>query len=289
MQRLYNYRSSTAARNIKFNKSRLVGVVVPEIPAYAEMIAGVCEYCTNKGYQVLVSASADSTEKKRLSEMLEREVGGLIVCLTDGGDLASLEKATEAGVKIVLADRPASEHVFDTFCADNYSMMRKVTSTLLGVGFEELALLTPRFGTNNALFAKYTAFSDEMKEKCEHINAYVTLKEDDYKRRLVEFVLENRDKRLAVIASDSRTFFGVIKAAKSINLRIPSEIAVIGYDNSPWNEYSGYSAVIEPLYDIGKKAAETLVTRLAEPFTPDPLYTELDSNIVLRASTELND
>jgi LacI family transcriptional regulator/LacI family repressor for deo operon, udp, cdd, tsx, nupC, and nupG len=89
----------------------------------------------------------------------------------------------------------------------------------------------------------------------------------------------------AVFTASNLMTLGALQAIHERGLRIPKQIAVVGYDDLPWatSLQPPLTAVAQPARDVGVTAARLLLDRLAEPERPTRRII-LDTHLVIRAS-----
>jgi len=58
---------------------------------------------------------------------------------------------------------------------------------------------------------------------------------------------------------------GALRAARDMGLRIPEDLAIIGFDDIQLSAYVGLSTMMQPMYDIGRQAIQQLLRRIEEP------------------------
>jgi LacI family transcriptional regulator/LacI family repressor for deo operon, udp, cdd, tsx, nupC, and nupG len=93
------------------------------------------------------------------------------------------------------------------------------------------------------------------------------------------------DRPTAIFAGNNQLTLGVISAVKERNLRIPDDMAVVGFDDAPWAELlaSPLTTIRQPTYEMGRRAAELLFSRMAQPDRMPALIT-LRPELVIRRS-----
>lgn len=295
------YRPNIIAQNLKSKKTGLIGVIASDItnPFVSILIKGIIDVCIKEGYQVIAASADEKTEKEieYIKSMVDRQVEGLIINTT-GNNEEFLEYMKSKDIKMVLADRPMKHCILDTVTTDNYKMTTKTIKTLYEFGFEKVALFSNEVHRSNVRLSRYNAFIEESKKYVDDPNdlAYIlerSAKEDtyiDYKNALLDVMNRNRNKKIAVFTVNGVTMLNLLACAKDLNLKIPEDLGVCGYDDWAWARLigSGISVVSQPSYEVGTKSAEILIGRIKnEISTQEPMYVELSSKLILRGSTNI--
>jgi len=294
-----NYRPNAVARSLKSKRSGLIGVIVSDIsnPISVSLIKGVIDYCTTEGFQVLTASSDECKKKEReyLLSMVDRQVEGIVVNVVDFKGSETLDSLMSQGVNIVLADRIVESGLFDTVTTDNYDATRSAIKFLYNEGFEVVGYFSSDLLLSSVRKIRLKAFMDESIDHGSDPERLVYILPDDNEeecqRALVEFILQNRGKHLAVFASTPMALLSLLGAAQSLNLRVPRELGICGYDNLGWTKLidGGISVVEQPFYDVGKESAKILINRIRNgmPEDEDKMYVELKSTLILRNSTKI--
>lgn len=84
-------------------------------------------------------------------------------------------------------------------------------------------------------------------------------------RRQALDLLQQPERPTAIFAGNDTLALGVLKAARELGLRVPEDVAVLGFDDADFAEYIGLSTVSQSLEESGRLAVEMLLSMLAEP------------------------
>ena len=296
-----DYRPNIIARSLKSKKTGLIGVIVSDItnPVTINLVKGIIDHCTKEGYQVITASSDEKTTKEReyILSMVDRQVEGLIVNIVDFNDYDLLESLTYKGVKIVLADRTISAPFLDMVTTDNYTMTRKAIRALYDKGFGIVGLFSSDLLKSNVRLARYNAFLEESLEYMENPHKLVYLFRgeniNEYKCALEDFLThahKERKQKPAIFASTPMALLNLLSASQELNLCIPDDLGICGYDNLHWTQLvgGGISVVEQPFYDVGVESAKILIGRLREDLLDNnPAYIELKSQLIFRSSTNI--
>lgn len=78
-------------------------------------------------------------------------------------------------------------------------------------------------------------------------------------------LMQQRVRPTAIFAGNDTLALGVLKAARELGLRVPQDVAVLGFDDADFAEYIGLSTVSQSLEESGRLAVEILLSILADP------------------------
>ena len=89
-------------------------------------------------------------------------------------------------------------------------------------------------------------------------------------RRLAHQLLDLPVPPTAIFAASDTQALGVLKAARERGIRVPQDLAVIGFDDLPVADYVGLTTIRQPLEESGRLAVDLLLARLVDPSRPPP-------------------
>jgi LacI family kdg operon repressor len=117
--------------------------------------------------------------------------------------------------------------------------------------------------------------------------------EDEYKKALQEFITKHRGKKIAAFSATPMALLNLIGATYALNLSIPEDLGILGYDNLHWTRLigGGISVIDQNFYDVGIESAKLLIKRIRGKASGKSnekcKYIELESKLVLRNSTKI--
>ena len=185
---------------------------------------------------------------------------------------------------LVLVD--GHHELLDSFTVDNQTGALLAIQYLERIGYRHFALLADHHENHSAqlrfqdcrraLRKAGIDLSDNMIIRDHHEQSgYLAMKN----------FLEQRDQNvpLAVLLADENQMLGAIKAIQQAGLRIPDDVALIGFENSALAEHAGLMTVRQPLEEIGYRAVKQLVARLENPDSL-PQRLTLQAELIVRKS-----
>ena len=266
-----NYRPNPIALSLKERRSSSIGVVVCEIANnfFSQTINGIESIAYNRGYHVIISQSHESYEREvvNVDHLASRSVDGLLVSLSsETTDVSHFIKLHEKGLPIVFFDRVTNEIVTHKVIADNYKAAYDATVHLINKGYKKIAHITSApflsitkerlEGYKNALLENGLPFNEQYVKYCSHGGMIV---------EEIEAALNNllniKQRPNALITAGDRITVGGLKAIKNIGLKIPDDIAVVGFTNSNIPELMSptLTTIRMPAFEMGRVATELLI------------------------------
>lgn len=265
------YRPNSMAVALKTQKSYSIGVVVPQIVSafYASVVKGIEEVANNLGYQVFVSSSNEDMEKeeKNVFGFLDHRVDGMIVSLSKATDsFKHISYIEDRDVPLVLFDRTSKEINVPKVVANDADAAYLAISHLIAGGAKRIALLTgPEHMLigRNRLRGYKAALTNHNIEIDNKLITRCNLTVDDAKNATLR-LLEMENRPDAIFGINDEVAIGALFAIKECGLKIPDDVAVVGFSNSNRSRYiePSLSTMDQNPVKIGTLAAKLLFDQI---------------------------
>ena len=285
------YQPNRAARRLRANTNDVLGLIISDIenPYFISVVRGVEDAAYAEQMSVVLCNTDEKPEKQRmyLQVMQAEQVAGLIIAPTHMEDGAELAPLIQAGMHMVLLDRRASNCKVDAVTVDNVGGAYDAVKHLIDLGYRRIGLVggVPHLTTGKERNEGYCkALSDAGIEPDE---AYIKI--GDFKTesgyRLTHQLLASAPPPRAIFAANNLMTLGALRAIHERGLRIPEDVALVGFDDMPWSGElcPPLTAVAQPTYDLGQEAVRLLVRRLHDPHTSFNTVV-LQTHLVIRES-----
>ncbi|MGA7521176.1 MAG: LacI family DNA-binding transcriptional regulator [Acidobacteriaceae bacterium] len=286
--RRFNYRPNYFAKSLRNSRSMSVGVIVPDLSdGYFPVVMNAIEKHLLKAHYFYVTAShyrRPELVEEYCIRLLDRSVDGLL--LLD----------TPAKVKVPVPTVAVSSHnpapgivnvILDHDCA-----ARLALSHLRELGHERIAFMRGAPGITDAKY-RWESILTTAAEMGIPVRPELTIQlrevtqspEAGY-RHTRELLDKTRD-FTAIFCFNDISAIGAIRAIRDIGLRIPADISVIGFDDIITAAYyePPLTTVKQPLRDMGLRAAQILLARIAEPDKEYPSEIVMEPELIVREST----
>jgi LacI family transcriptional regulator, galactose operon repressor len=285
--RSLGFQPSQLARGLRRNQTSMIGMIMPDItnPFFPAVVRGVEDVAYKRSYRIVL-CNTDNDPGKEISYLNElrsyRPAGLLVIPAADSGIAAHLKAVSTSGPPVVCIDRRPDGWPGDTVLVANEAGAYSATSHLLRVGHRNLAVITGPMHLTNAV-ERLAGFQRALKEarvgiEPEYIQEARFDRHSGYEAAMR--VLRLLPRPTAIFACNDLMAFGVLLAARELNLRCPEDLSVVGFDNLDFTEFTApaLTTVHQPGYQLGATAARRLVERidgLKEPSKTIVLPTEL--------------
>ena len=264
------YRPNPFAVSLRFDTTRTIGIVVPDVSFshYAHIVKRIEAEARNNGYMCIITDSDDKPETESYClELLENmHVEGIIICPTQNTtDFSQLLRLKKANMPIVFFDRAPDIDISSVIINDATSALQ-ATNSLIDDGARRIAFLggsnlmkqtaDRKHGYLQALRERGIPIRTEL-VKCHNISFNSGLSDT------LE-LLSLPEPPDAIIASHGLLAISALQAVTSQRLKIPEELAIIGYLSDWVSEmcHPRISFVRQNLREIGIKAFRLLIDQI---------------------------
>ncbi|ROM91155.1 LacI family DNA-binding transcriptional regulator [Pseudomonas brassicacearum] len=285
-----DYVPSAVARSLKAKTTATIGLLVPNSlnPYFAELARGIEDYCERNGYCVILCNSDDNPDKQRsyLRVLLEKRIDGLIVA-SAGGDSGLAQGLAGVRTPMVIVDRGLEGLDADMVRIDHEYGAYLATRHLLELGHRDIATIGGPAHTSVAQM-RLAGYCRALKEAGVEVPGKWMLESDftSIGGYNAATMLLEKNPPSAIFAGNDMIGIGVLRAAAERNIRVPSELSVIGFDDIQMSRYvyPALTTVGQSILQLGEMAAEVLLRRIGTP----ELATDqriVKPSIVMREST----
>jgi len=290
-----NYKPNTIAQGLRFSKSNVIGVIIPEIVHYffSTIISGIEDIVQQYGYNIIVTQSSESFEKEKanLQTLFDSRVDGILLDISrETVSTEHIELIRSKGIPVVLFDRPLAKAPFSTVKVDDFNGAYLATEHLIKNGYERIAHLSgpPKMELSmNRLNGYKKALSDNgiLFKKSWIIGASDRTEIDAYNS--VADVLKKGDID-SIFAINDMAAIGAVKAAESLGIKVPSEFGVVGFSNWGFTTLTNppITTIEQPGFEIGQIATKLLIDEIESDMEIQPEIVELKTSLIVRGSSK---
>lgn len=282
-----HYVPNLLARGLVQNRTPTVGVVVLELanPFFAPMLAAIEAVAAKRGFLVVVGESGrdEDTERQYLERFRQLRIGGLIVTPVRVEHLA----AAAAGTPTVVMARRWDDGDYVT--ADNTEGGRLVAGHLLTRGYTRIGLVhgaRPDSANLSRVVGFRTALGAGGIPVPERWTLVTPGTRIEHGIEAADWLIGLSDRPAAVFVTTDRMAMGVVSRLTDRGIRVPEDIAVVGYDDIPYAAAARVplTTMAIPMWQLGEAAAEILFDRYNRVGPQEPRQVLLAPELVVRAS-----
>ena len=234
------YTPSELAKQLKSQRSGLIGVIIPKINSYttSEVVAGISSTLAPMRYQMLLANTENSPAQEREAYDLfrrQRVAGVLHLATTVDDGLASAIR--EAGLPIVMIGQDASRLGMTSVIQNERAAARQITEHLLSTGHTKVGLVTVGAEDIQVGGERTAGYIEALEARGLPVNPAMIVRAsfrpeagEEAAERLLRAPLEERC--TAVVAVTDRLAIGVMACLHDHGIRVPRDIAVAGMGDS---------------------------------------------------------
>ncbi|MFC4532219.1 LacI family DNA-binding transcriptional regulator [Sphaerisporangium dianthi] len=283
-----------SASTLRAGHSRTIGLSVIDIgnPFFTDVAAGVEEAASELGYAVILGNSSGDRvkEERNLRVFAEQRVRGLLITPSDD-DPARLDVVRDRGISVVLVDHPAHRLDQCSVAVDDIAGGLTATGHLLAGGATRLAYVTGPLTMRQCLDRRRGA---EQAVAAAGLDPATTLE-------VVEVPVMNAragqraGERLAsagrlpdaIFCANDLLALGLLRALLQAGVRVPGDVALIGYDDIDFAAASAVSlsSIRQPTHKLGRIATELLLDECDDPESHAHQQITFQPELVVREST----
>jgi DNA-binding LacI/PurR family transcriptional regulator len=296
-----NYHPNALARGLKRQRTHVVGILLPDIanPFSAELAQGIQEVLLERGYTSFITTSERSVQREQaaLRALFDHRADGIVVATREtkaGNDF--LLRMAESDLPMVAVGRALNHPRVDRVTADHWKGGYEAVEHLIALGHRRVGFVgvSP---INGAGLRRYQGYLDALREHglpiderlivgpAAQVGPGYSTQDEGYAG--MKKLLSLRKPPTAVFARNDFTAIGAMCAVRDANLKIPEDVAVVGFDNVPLAAYTAppLTTVDQPTRLQGQEAARLLLDRLEGDKTRERRDVGLDCRLVIRQST----
>jgi DNA-binding LacI/PurR family transcriptional regulator len=265
------YQPSAAARSLKTNQTKVVGVIVNSIddPFFSEILFGIEDVAQRAGYSLFIASSQYDPyrEQNIVQTMLEQRTDGVIICSSS----FSADKGRQLsanGFPVVVVNYKANENFNYSIYHDDVDGSQQLTRHLLELGHTKIAYLGNAKSGRTSL-DRLNGFQYEMhkagfKIPLEYIYE-VEGSEPELGVQGLNHFLNCSERPTAIMCFNDMLAIGLLHACQQSGIRVPDDLSVTGFDNITFSAYTTppLTTLDQPKYSIGNEAAQLLLELLA--------------------------
>lgn len=291
------YSPNVMARSLKMGRSNTIALLVPDIQnlIFPMITRGVEDTARKNGYTIILCNTDEDSEVEEnyINKMKTRLADGFIVCsmLPDSHHIRNLRRE---GFPLVLVNRfyPQDEGKIDIVAVDNYKASYHATDYLIRTGKKNIALALGRdklYLYSERLRGYRAALEDHGISFREELIMRETTGNESFYNQTCR-LMQSEYRPDAIFATSDPTAFVILHALHELEVKIPQEISVLGFDNVTLSAMvqPPLSTVAQPFYEMGVKAANNLIRQIqykeAQGELPAPSTEFLAAELIIRNS-----
>jgi DNA-binding LacI/PurR family transcriptional regulator len=291
-----NYQPNKAALSLLHIKTRTIGVVVPNLgySFFSLALQGIEEEASQRGYTVIASQSLESEEKeiRNIIDMKRIGVDGILISLAQYSSQLNHLMDVQSQMPVVLFDRVSDTIRSSKIYVNNLTGAFSAVEHLIKIGCKRIAYMGGPKGLliSNRRRDGYTMALFRHNRKIDESLIVHSEFDHNYAVKTALKLLKRKDRPDGIFAVSDRVAIGAIAAAKKLQLRIPQDVAIIGFNDEPIASLISptLTSVKQPAFDMGKMAAQLLIDEIEYVGKYQHVSKSYPTKLMIRESTKKN-
>ncbi len=292
-----NYYPNILAWSLKKQRSQTIGVIVPEIKHdfFSAAISGIEGVAYDAGYVIILCESNENYEREVLNAraLVTNQVAGLLVSITQSTVKSTHFKFFQrVGIPIVFFDRVCDDMITSKVLVDDYGGGFNAVEHLIKSGYKRIAHLG---GAKHLSVSRdrYKGYRDALKNYGivfeEELVHFAGFHEQDGIIGM-HYLLDLKNPPDAVFTINDPVAIGAYDEIKKRKLRIPQDIALVGFSNNPISSIVDppLTTIDQPAFELGKTATKILLMQIKaknEKKSFKSIKEVLETKLIIREST----
>ena len=303
--KLYNYRPNNIALSLQNQKTKTIGVIIPEIVHhfFSKVIRGIELVANKRGYNVIIGLSNESFDKEVINmQMLANgSIDGFILSIAketlQQQDYHHFSETINQGMPIVMFDRIVNEIYCDKVIIDDLKGSKTAVLKLLSNGCNNVAIITTKDYVSVGKL-RTQGYLEALEEYQITIDPKLILKVHD--ELVSEDHLVSLEREIEGLFKSNKSIDGVfavnelyaiiaMKVARNLGMKIPEDIQFIGFTDGVLSKHASPSltTVSQHGQEMGEKAAELLIDNLEREDEEEHYQTiVIETELIERESTK---
>lgn len=279
-----NYYPNEIARSLYTNRTYFIGLILPAInnPFFSELALHIENTLTELGYKVILCNSYGKIEKEKsyVVMLMRHQVDGMIVVSYNRG----IEEYKNPKLPVVAIDHYLSPTI-PVVGSDNYAGGQMAVQHLLDRGCQSIIHINGPNELETPTQLRRKAYEDlvdnpityELKEQFDELETIETIRK----------IFKEHPETDAIFASDDMIAAFCLKTARELNLRVPEDLKIVGYDGTEvaMSLLPQLTTIQQPIEGIARESVSELIELIDNPDKEIAKETVLPVKLLINQTT----
>ncbi|WOO43430.1 LacI family DNA-binding transcriptional regulator [Rubellicoccus peritrichatus] len=291
------YVRNQQAATLRSGRSNVIGVVVPGItnPAYTRFVQVLHEAFLLEGYHIFLTSNFGRTDEQvhALNTLQTYLVDAVIINSAENEMDPASEKILETFISktkpVIIAGNIQTSLPVDRIIIQNQDAVTKAVSYLAKTGKKRIAFLGgPK--EHYAIRERYDGYRDGISQsgltEDPALVSFGTLSMEDARNRVGDLLRDRNNLPDAIVAGNDLLAYGVIRRCAELNIRVPEDVAVVGFDDLDFSRFCtpSLSTLRQPKERIASECVQQILKRIKSNSIKDPTQLFYEPELIIRES-----
>ncbi len=286
------YRPNVLARSLITGRSNMVALVVAYLDNqfYPDALERFSRAFQEQGYHILIFLTPNGSDEKAQAvvvELLDYQVDGIVAASISLSERLT-RRCQESGIPLLLFNRHQGKDGPASVTSDNFNGARRIAKFLVETGYRRIAHISGWRGSSTGR-EREDGFRQGL---AEYGMSLVDCRDGMYDRQVAMEMARHMcsieaHRPDAIFVGNDHMAFGVLDVLRhELNLRVPEDVAVVGYDDveaASWKSYD-LTTFSQPIAEMVDTTVAELLQRMETPDKPFS-QTRLQGELILRGTT----
>ena len=288
------YHPNAAARTLASQRSWTIGLILPlsvsfffTDPYYPHLTKGIAQACNQYDYTLAFFLVSSKEDEEKMFPRVSRHslLDGVIVQSGHHGDQDIIGQLVDVNMPLVVVGRPLRSDNVSYVDIDNVNAAYNAVTHLIRLGYQRIGTITGPEASAVGIDRK-EGYRKALTERGRTIDEVLII-EGDFTEAGGYYAMQKMlpAKPDAVFAASDIMAIGAMRAVRDAGLRIPENVAFVGFDDLPIATLSDkqLTTIRQPVVPFGAKAVEILIDLIENGINP-PRHIIMDTELVIRES-----
>ncbi|PJF39551.1 MAG: LacI family transcriptional regulator, partial [Chloroflexi bacterium] len=270
-----NYRPNRVAQSLRSQKSKTIGVIIPDIenPFFTSVVRAIEDVAQGDSYGVFLCNSDEDWKKEQqyINLLRDENVAGIIIAPT-GRRNQKIYREMVSELPTVALDRHMSDVDTDIVRGENIESAYQLVAELIADGHTRIGLVSglPDVTTSKERKEGYLRALRDHDIAADAALIVETRPKENDGFVATSAMLALPERPTAIFAINNLLMVGAFKAIRKQGLLIPDDVALVTFDLMSLNPLIDLPIITieQPTYELGRRAAEMLLARIGDPEQP---------------------
>lgn len=286
------YRPHAAARALASQRTWMIGLVIPQSvsffftdPYYPHLIKGFAQACNRYNYTLTLFLVDSKEDEKNIITRITRKglLDGVLVQTGHHTDQEIIGHMVDAEIPQVVLGRPLRTDNVSYVDIDNVNAAHSAALHLVRLGYQRIATITGPLKSTVGL-DRLVGFTRALTERGIRVDDALVA-EGDFSEAGGYYAMRKLlpARPDAVFSASDLTAMGAMRALREAGLKIPGDIAIVGFDDLPVAGISDIqlTTIRQPVVQFAIRAVELLIDIIENGSNP-PRHILMGTELIIR-------